>query len=68
MGVAYRIAQRHVADLERRIADMDATGIDVQILSLTSPGVHVFDADTAVGLARSANDELLLGHAGGGHQ
>ena len=30
----------------------------MQILSLTSPGVQIFDADTAVGLARSANDEL----------
>jgi 5-carboxyvanillate decarboxylase len=43
---------------ERRIQDMDATGIARQILSLTSPGVQIFDADTAVGLARSANDEL----------
>lgn len=43
---------------QRRIDDMDATGIDMQILSLTSPGVQIFDADTAVGLARSANDEL----------
>src|SRR6185503_5471563 len=25
-----------------RIADMDASGIDVQVLSLTSPGVQVF--------------------------
>ena len=29
---------------ERRIADMDATGIDVQVLALTSPGAHIFDA------------------------
>ena len=29
---------------ERRIRDMDATGIAKQILSLTSPGVQVFDA------------------------
>lgn len=42
----------------RRLGDMDATGIDMQILSLTAPGVQVFDADLAVGLARSANDEL----------
>ena len=43
---------------ERRIQDMDATGVDVQILSLTSPGVQVFDAATAVSLARSSNDQL----------
>ena len=42
----------------RRIQDMDATGIAMQILSLTSPGVQVFGADAAVGLARDANDQL----------
>jgi len=43
---------------ERRIADMDATGIDKQIISLTSPGVQVFDAATATSLSVSANDQL----------
>ena len=43
---------------QRRIDDMDATGIAMQILSVTSPGVQIFGADEAVGLARSANDEL----------
>jgi 5-carboxyvanillate decarboxylase len=43
---------------DERIADMDATGIARQILSLTAPGVQIFDAPTAVGLARSSNDEL----------
>lgn len=42
----------------QRIADMDATGIDVQILSLTSPGVNVLEADEARALSVSANDEL----------
>ena len=42
----------------RRIRDMDATGIAKQILSLTSPGVQVFDAPTAVSLATSFNDQL----------
>jgi 2,3-dihydroxybenzoate decarboxylase len=41
-----------------RVADMDASGVDVHILSLTSPGVQVFDAATAVSLARSSNDQL----------
>jgi 2,3-dihydroxybenzoate decarboxylase len=41
-----------------RLADMDRTGISRQLLLLTSPGVQVFDRDTAVGIARSANDEL----------
>src|SRR5262245_19914514 len=43
---------------ERRIADMDASGIDVQILSLTSPGVQVFDAATATAIAADTNDQL----------
>jgi len=43
---------------ERRIADMDATGIDMQIISLTSPGVQVLKTDTAVAMARLANDQL----------
>jgi len=43
---------------ERRIADMDANGISMQILGLTAPGVQVFDSDTAVSLAAATNDEL----------
>ena len=44
---------------ERRIHDMDATGIAKQILSLTSPGVQIFpDAQFATAMARSANDQL----------
>jgi 2,3-dihydroxybenzoate decarboxylase len=43
---------------ERRIADMDASGIDMQILSLTSPGVQVFDAATASSLAMETNEQL----------
>ena len=41
-----------------RLADMDATGIARQILSLTAPGTQIFDADTAAGVARSSNDQL----------
>jgi 2,3-dihydroxybenzoate decarboxylase len=37
---------------------MDQTGIARQILSLTAPGVQIFDSDTAVALARSTNDQL----------
>lgn len=43
---------------ERRLADMDASGIDRQIVSLTAPGLQVFDRDTAVGLASEYNDGL----------
>ncbi len=43
---------------ERRIADMDATGVAMHIVSLTSPGVQVFDPATAVAFAKSSNDQL----------
>jgi 2,3-dihydroxybenzoate decarboxylase len=44
---------------ERRIADMDATGIDKAILALTSPGVQpMLDLDEARRLATAANDRL----------
>jgi len=44
---------------ERRIADMDATGIDKAILALTSPGVQpLLDLDEAKAIATRANDTL----------
>lgn len=39
-----------------RLAEMDAAGIDMQVLSLTAPGVEQLDAADAVALAREAND------------
>lgn len=41
-----------------RIAHMDELGIDMQILSMTAPGVQVFPADLGTALARDANDAL----------
>ena len=49
-----------LADMGKdRIADMDASGIDMQLLLLTAPGVQVLDRPTAV------DDEVLVrvGHA-----
>ena len=39
-----------------RIADMDASGIDMQLLLLTAPGVQVLDQPTAVSMAKLSND------------
>jgi predicted TIM-barrel fold metal-dependent hydrolase len=36
---------------ERRIADMDAAGIDRQIISLTCPGTQILDRDRGVAMA-----------------
>ncbi len=43
---------------DRRVQDMDASGIDHQLVSLTAPGVQVFDPDTASRLAIDYNDQL----------
>jgi 2,3-dihydroxybenzoate decarboxylase len=45
------------------ILALDATGIAMQVLSLTSPGVQVFDAATAVTLAKECNDQLAAATA-----
>lgn len=42
----------------RRIADMDATGVDVAVLALTSPGGQPFEAEEAKGIVTRANDQL----------
>lgn len=50
---------RRLQDLGgERLADMDASGIDHQVIALTSPGTQVFDAATAAAIAIDANDEL----------
>ncbi|HEX5415200.1 MAG TPA: amidohydrolase family protein [Chloroflexota bacterium] len=41
-----------------RIAAMEAAGIDVQVLSLTSPGVEQLEVADAIEVARDANERL----------
>ncbi len=41
-----------------RINTMDEAGIDMQVLSIMSPGVQAFDGETAVILAKSINEKL----------
>lgn len=43
---------------ERRLADMDAAGIDRQIISLTAPGTQVLSRGDGVAIATLANDRL----------
>jgi hypothetical protein len=44
---------------DARIAEMDAARIDVQVLSLNSPGVEQLEAAEATALAREANDSAV---------
>jgi 5-carboxyvanillate decarboxylase len=54
-----RMVHSRLVDLGAgRIAQMDASGIDMAVLSITSPGVQAFDAVTATRLAADANDVL----------
>ena len=56
---ATQILERLLDLDERRIADMDATGIDQAILSLTSPGVQpLLDVAEAKAMVSRANDTL----------
>lgn len=42
-----------------RIAEMDADGVDIQVLAVSAPGVQKFDPDTGLALAKLSNDRLL---------
>jgi uncharacterized protein len=59
VAAGYATLIEQLCDLgDGRIAAMDAAGIDLQVLSLTSPGVEQLDATDAVALARATNDRL----------
>lgn len=50
---------RRLRDIgDRRLAEMDDQGVDVQVLSCTTPGVQNLAPDDAVEVAREANDAL----------
>jgi len=57
-GIRAGIIDR-LCDIEGdRLAQMDASGIDMHVLSLTSPGVQMLDPDLAAQLATQTNDTL----------
>lgn len=51
--------RRQLLDLDsERLRDMDQAGVDVQVLSVTIPGVQLFEPDRASALAIATNDHL----------
>ena len=54
------VIMRRLLDVDHeRISIMDQAGVDVHVLSLTSPGVQCLDADAGTALATLANDQLV---------
>jgi predicted TIM-barrel fold metal-dependent hydrolase len=59
VAAGYEKLIEQLCDLgDGRISAMDAAGIDVQVLSLTFPGVEQLEAAEAVAFARETNDLL----------
>jgi aminocarboxymuconate-semialdehyde decarboxylase len=54
----YNVVVRGHRDLDERIRAMDANGVNVQAISLTTPGVHVEQARRGIELAQLVNDEF----------
>ncbi|MEU6134418.1 amidohydrolase family protein [Nocardioides sp. NPDC047086] len=50
--------RKRLIDTPTRLAEMDASGIDHQILSLTSPGTNPLAAKEAIWLSTRANDAM----------
>jgi 2,3-dihydroxybenzoate decarboxylase len=57
--LGHDIAEQNQDLGEKRLAHMDAAGIDVQVLSFGSPGAQAFEAATAIPMARDANDRAF---------
>ncbi len=52
----YNVAVRGHRDIAYRAGVLDDEGVDLQVLSLTTPGTHVEEPERAVELARLVND------------
>ncbi|MEM4724039.1 MAG: amidohydrolase family protein [Candidatus Hadarchaeum sp.] len=56
-GVGYPVI-RKMFDLEKRIEDMDAAGVDIQCLSLSVPGTDPLEPELGLSLSRNVNDSI----------
>ena len=62
---AEKIGDRYLSVLDRlcdlgdkRLSEMDAAGIDMQVLSLSAPGVEQMETAASIDMARATNDYL----------
>ena len=59
MGGRYAQVLDRLCDVDaKRISEMDAAGIDMQMLSLSAPGVEQMEAAEAIAMAQATNDYL----------
>jgi len=58
LGCRINTATFNGRDIDRRLAHMDALGMDVHVLSIPAPAADRFERDGAVRLARVANDAI----------
>ena len=59
IGGRYSIVMDRLCDVDaKRISEMDAAGIDMQVLSLSAPGVEQMEPAEAIPMARDTNDYL----------
>ena len=59
IGGRYLLVLDRLCDIgQKRIAEMDAAGVDMQVLSLSAPGVEQMEPADAVVMARDTNDYL----------
>jgi aminocarboxymuconate-semialdehyde decarboxylase len=54
----YNIVVPEHRDIERRAEVLDKAGVDIQVLSFTTPGVHIESPERAVELGRMVNDNF----------
>jgi 2,3-dihydroxybenzoate decarboxylase len=54
----FQVEEKLVDTGSKRIEEMDASGVNVQVLSLANPGVEQFEPSDGTAMARQTNDEL----------
>ena len=54
----YNIYSSSHKDIEARLAELDRVGVKTQMISLTTPGVHIEDKERGVRLAQITNEDF----------